>query len=64
MESMENLNSTPEETPEDDVEKKTAEDLGINSVTGETPLDREMDETMFNQAENSEDSEEDLKEAA
>ncbi len=63
MESMENLNSIPEETPED-VEKKTAEDLGMDPVTGETPLDREMDESVLNQAEESENPEKDLKEAA
>ncbi len=58
MESMENLNTAPEEGG---VEKKTAEDLGIDPITGETPFDREVDETVLNQAENSED--EDLKEA-
>ena len=60
MESMENLNTTPEE---EDVEKKTAEDLGIDPITGETPLDREMD-AQFNQTEEAENPEEDLKEAA
>jgi|GEM_PF-3247578 len=60
MESMENLNTTPEE---EDVEKKMAEDLGIDPITGETPLDREMD-AQFNQTEEAENPEEDLKEAA
>jgi len=57
METM--PNTMPEENTQEDVVKKTAEDLEMDPVTGELPVDKEID-AHLNQAKNPDD----MKEAA
>ena len=59
METMPNM--MPEEESQEDIKMRTAEDLGMDPMTGELPVDRELD-AKLGQSENPE--EEEMKEAA